>query len=126
MAPLATALPTELLVSCLCFSSEGTIGLLVLMIQVNVAASAIRHVADMAHNHRFAPKEPRSTGCRVRGGNAATALPVVGAARPDSVFRFNRLSSARISAALWYRRSRSFSIAVHMISSIFGGNSGLS
>ena len=59
MAPLATALPTELLVSCLCFSSKGTIGLRVLMIQVNVAARAITQTTDMAHNHRFAPKVPR-------------------------------------------------------------------
>ena len=94
MAPLATALPTELLVSCLCFSSEGTIGLRPLMIQVNTPARPITHRTDTAHNHRFAPKESRPTGCTI---GWATLLPHCRSSeqlRPDSVFRFNLLSSA--------------------------------
>src|ERR1700730_18763497 len=93
MAPLATALPTELLVSCICFSSEGTIGLRLLMIQVNIAARAITHTTDMANNLRFTPKAPRpsatitalddgaglSTGVALDAGDGDWAT-----SRPDS------------------------------------------
>src|SRR5277367_4097293 len=44
--------------------------------------------------------------------------------REESVSRFSRFKSPRSSAAVWYRRSRSFSIDLPMISSSFGGRFG--
>jgi len=46
--------------------------------------------------------------------------------RPESVSRFSRFRSARNSAAVWQRSSRSFSSALLMISSNLGGKLGLS
>src|ERR1700690_3213718 len=46
--------------------------------------------------------------------------------RDESSERFNRFRSARISAAVWQRMSRSFSVALLMISSSLTGTSGLS
>src|ERR1700746_456968 len=46
--------------------------------------------------------------------------------RPESVSRRNLFKSARISAADWYRRSRSFSSAFWTMSSNFCGKSGFS
>src|SRR5579864_3879153 len=45
--------------------------------------------------------------------------------RDESSDRFNRFRSARISAAVWQRNSRSFSIALLMISSSLTGSSAL-
>src|SRR5215813_7006161 len=42
--------------------------------------------------------------------------------RDESIERFKRFRSARISAAVWQRMSRSFSIALLMISSSLGGS----
>src|SRR5690242_9829996 len=59
---------------------------------------------------------------------AAWADPEAAAAeiRPESVSRRSLLRSARISAADWYRKSRSFSSALLTMSSNFGGKSGFS
>src|SRR5204862_2278636 len=46
-------------------------------------------------------------------------------ALPDSVSRFSRCRSVRISEACWYRRFRFFSKHLLIISSSFGGMSGL-
>src|ERR1700683_5090811 len=53
---------------------------------------------------------------------AGWEMPV--AVRPESLSRFSRLRSARNSAALWQRRSRSFSSTFATISSNFGGRLG--
>src|SRR5580692_1775917 len=45
--------------------------------------------------------------------------------RDESSDRFNRFRSARISAAVWQRSSRSFSIALLMISSSLTGSTAL-
>src|SRR5574341_640180 len=44
--------------------------------------------------------------------------------RPESISRFSRFKSARISEAVWYRTSRSFSSALLMIRSSSGLSSG--
>src|ERR1700722_1388291 len=46
------------------------------------------------------------------------------AVREESTDRFRRLRSARNSAAVWHRMSRSFSRALLMISSSLAGSSG--
>ena len=46
--------------------------------------------------------------------------------REESIDRFTRFRSARISAAVWQRMSRSFSSALLMVSSSFTGSSGIS
>src|SRR5262249_49510864 len=56
----------------------------------------------------------------------ATVFCETDAARPESASRLIRFRSARISAADWYRRSRSFSSALPITSSNFGGKSGFS
>ena len=58
------------------------------------------------------------TGTSAPGGSSATIL------FPESVSRFSRCSSARISDACWYRSSRSFSSARLMIRSSSAGTSG--
>ena len=66
--------------------------------------------------------EPRA--CDVwtsESGDAGAATALV-----DSVSRFSRCRSVRISEACWYRRFRSFSSALLMISSSLGGTSGFS
>ena len=53
------------------------------------------------------------------GGASVTTL-----VREESIERLMRRKSARISAALWQRISGSFSKALLMVSSSFGGSSG--
>src|ERR1700675_4592494 len=55
---------------------------------------------------------------------AGHELLLAAAPRDESVSRFNRFKSSRSSAAVWYRSSRSFSSALPMISSSFGGTAG--
>src|SRR5262249_49412497 len=57
---------------------------------------------------------------RVTGADSAKAENLL-----DSVSRFSRCKSVRMSEACWYRRLRSFSRHLLMISSSFGGISGL-
>src|SRR5438477_12825704 len=59
------------------------------------------------------------------GETAALPDAIGTAADLPELSRFNRFKSARISLALWQRRSRSFSSAVLMISSSFSGSVGL-
>ena len=58
------------------------------------------------------------------GVAAADSLPAVAVWWLEPVSRFSRCRSARISEACWYRRSRSFSNALLMMSSSLGGRSG--
>jgi hypothetical protein len=69
-------------------------------------------------------------------GIEALTAPLAAAVLPDAkdpaaatfavlLSRFNRFKSPRISAAIWKRRSGSFSSALETISSSFGGRSGL-
>src|SRR5215469_9734215 len=70
-------------------------------------------MAAMTNTKAVAPINLRD----MRGGTLATVLP-------DSLFRFSRWRSVRMSEAFWYRRLRSFSKHLLMISSNFGGMSG--
>src|SRR5216684_2405834 len=73
---------------------------------------------------------PRSTATdaeEVRVADASAGLVSdTTAVRDESIDRFNRFRSARNSAAVWQRRSRSFSKALLIVSSSFTGSSGLS
>jgi hypothetical protein len=62
---------------------------------------------------------------RHRGGFVTSeSAPLIVAVFPVSVSRFSRCRSVRISEACWYRRLRSFSRLLWMISSSFCGMSG--
>ena len=72
---------------------------------------------------------PRSRSARCSGnpGQSLYAASRTAAGNfVDSLSRFSRCRSVRISAALWYRRSRSFSSALSIIRSNSAGMSGFS
>src|SRR5216683_8242407 len=72
---------------------------------------------------------PRSTATDDEARVADDSAGLVSATtdvRDESIERFSRFRSARSSAAVWQRRSRSFSKALLIVSSSFTGSSGLS
>ena len=68
--------------------------------------------SDVGSCNRAGPCVPASTA----GGGRGTGT----SERPVLVSRFKRFKSARSSAAVWHRRSRSFSKALLMMCSNFG------
>src|SRR6516225_1379412 len=111
----------------------GATGTVALMPDVEAAAGVEAEDADTAAtdaDEAGGTAADPEMGCAIAGADpescAAGTEPELAAAtaRLVSVSRLRRCKSARMSAAYWYRRLRSFSSALEMMSSSLGGKSG--
>src|SRR5215472_18785092 len=82
------------------------------------------HAAQLASSMRVRAA-PTHSASLLLGRAPAVATGGATGNFPELVSRLRRFRSARISAALWQRTSRSFSSALLMIRSSSGGTSGL-
>jgi hypothetical protein len=90
----------------------------------NPAASVSKKPQPTITGKRSLRRVGVETSFGLPAGSIEEALPIP--ALDESVSRFNRFKSARSSAALWQRNSRSFSKALFKMTSNCGGNPGLS